>query len=268
MLKRIVSALAALPLFFLAVYFTPDWVLPVLLGLLSALSAYELLHSTGLVRSNFLLASAILLAGLTVPVSCFFSPPLTALIVPSVVILFVIALFSQKKVTSAEIFGAFFAVLFLPAALGSIARIRAMEHGISLVLLPFIAAWITDTFAYFVGRAVGRHKLAPDISPKKTVEGSVGGVLGCVAGMFAYHYIAWAIWQVTFDLPLLLVIGAAGSVISQIGDLSLSYIKREFGVKDYGTIMPGHGGVLDRFDSVLFCAPLFELLLTYVTVIL
>ena len=268
MLKRIVVALIALPLFFLVVYFSPDWVLPVVLGLVSGLADYEMLHNTGLVKDPLLLSAAILLGAAAVPLTCFLQLPLTAILVPPAVVFFGIVIFSGKKTGASSIFAAYFAVVFISLALGSIARIRSMEHGISLVLLPFIAAWITDTFAYFTGCAMGRHKLAPDISPKKTVEGSIGGIVGCILIMLAYHFVAGAIWQVQFRLPLLLVTAAVGSIVSQIGDLALSYIKRDCGIKDYGTIMPGHGGILDRFDSVLFAAPLFELLLTYFSVIL
>ncbi len=268
MRKRTIAALVALPLFFLAVYFTPEWVLPVALGLLAGLAAYEMLHNTGLLTSPALLAAAIVLSVLAVPITFYLDLPLVALIVPATVVIFVIALASHETITCFEIFGTFFAVVFIPMALGSIVRIRAMENGISLVILPFITAWITDTFAYFTGRAFGRHKLAPNISPKKTIEGAVGGVLGCIAVMLAYNYVAGSIWNVSFHLPLLTVFAVLGSVISEIGDLAMSYIKRGFGIKDYGTIMPGHGGVLDRFDSVLFTAPLIELLLTYIPVIL
>lgn len=267
MLKRTVVALVALPLFFLAVYFTPEWVLPVALGLLAGLAAYEMLHNTGLLTCPALLTAAIALSALAVPLTFYFDLPLVALVVPAAVVIFVIAIASKGKISYTEIFGTFFTVIFIPMALGSIVRIRAMEGGMSLVILPFIAAWITDTFAYFTGRAFGRHKLAPEISPKKTVEGSLGGILGCIAIMLAYNYVSGAIWGVAYRLPLLAVIAAAGSIISQAGDLAMSYIKRGFGVKDYGTIMPGHGGVLDRFDSVLFTAPFLELLLNYITVI-
>lgn len=268
MLKRIAAALIALPIFFLAVYFTPDWVLPVLLSLLAALAAYEILHNTHLVRSRALLTLAVLMSAASALLSSLFDLPAAALIVPPAVVIFSAAIFSRKRIDLTAIFVSFFAVLFIPAALASVSRIRAMEHGAALVLLPFLSAWITDTFAYFTGFAIGRHKLAPRISPKKTVEGSIGGVVGCVLVTAAYHLIAVRIWGVSFRLPLLCLLAAAASVVSQLGDLSLSYVKRSFSIKDYGTIMPGHGGVLDRFDSVLFTAPLYELLLTVISVIL
>lgn len=124
------------------------------------------------------------------------------------------------------------------------------EYGI-MVWLIFITAFGTDSMAYFTGYAVGKHKLAPLISPKKTIEGSVGGILGSVllCGLFGY-----------FAVPGLLlhcmIIGVLGGVISQLGDLTASIFKRKMGIKDYGNLIPGHGGILDRFDSVLFTAPM------------
>ncbi len=124
------------------------------------------------------------------------------------------------------------------------------EFGI-LVWLIFLTAFGTDSMAYFTGYAIGKHKLAPKISPKKTIEGSVGGILGSVllCGLFGY-----------FVIPRLLlhciIIGALGGVISQFGDLTASIFKRKMGIKDYGNLIPGHGGILDRFDSVLFTAPM------------
>lgn len=124
------------------------------------------------------------------------------------------------------------------------------EYGI-LVWLIFLTAFGTDIMAYFTGYAIGKHKLAPKISPKKTIEGSIGGILGSVllCGLFGY-----------FVIPRLLlhciIIGVLGGVVSQFGDLTASIFKRKMGIKDYGNLIPGHGGILDRFDSVLFTAPM------------
>lgn len=124
------------------------------------------------------------------------------------------------------------------------------EYGI-LVWLIFLAAFGTDSLAYFTGSLIGRHKLAPKISPKKTVEGAVGGIIGSIllCGLFGY-------FAVPRLLPHCVVIGILGGVISQLGDLTASIFKRKMGIKDYGNLIPGHGGILDRFDSVLFTAPL------------
>ncbi len=130
-----------------------------------------------------------------------------------------------------------------------------------MVLLPLVSAFTSDASALFAGMAFGRHKLAPELSPKKTVEGAVGGLLGAIACTVLYGYIMQTGFGLAVSYPRLAVYGALGSLISQLGDLFFSYIKRQYGIKDYGNIFPGHGGVLDRFDSVVFCAPLTELLI-------
>lgn len=120
-----------------------------------------------------------------------------------------------------------------------------------LIWLVFISAWATDTFAYFTGYFFGSHKLCPEISPKKTVEGAVGGILGSVLVSILFGY--YIAPQIIFHCA---IIGFLGSIVGQFGDLTASVFKRYVGIKDYGKIMPGHGGILDRFDSILFTAPI------------
>jgi phosphatidate cytidylyltransferase len=129
---------------------------------------------------------------------------------------------------------------------------REHTNGDRLIWLVFIIAWCSDTFAYFAGRTLGKRKLCPEVSPKKTVEGSIGGVLGCVVGVVIWGYVNQTI---SFEWVQLIILAILGSIVSQIGDLSASLIKRHIGIKDYGKIMPGHGGILDRFDSILFVTP-------------
>ena len=122
-------------------------------------------------------------------------------------------------------------------------------------LLIFIGAWATDTGAYFVGVLFGKHKLIPAVSPKKTVEGALGGILGCVLGFFIYGLILDKIFYVDVNYLPLLVLAVPVAIVSQIGDLIASYLKRENGIKDFGFVFPGHGGVMDRFDSIIAVAP-------------
>ena len=121
--------------------------------------------------------------------------------------------------------------------------------GKKLVWLIFIIAFMTDTFAYFAGYLFGKHKLIPEVSPKKTIEGSIGGILGSTICCLIFGYIF------KLDIVMMIVIGSIGSIIAQIGDLFASSIKRYVGIKDYGNLIPGHGGILDRFDSVILVAP-------------
>ena len=141
-----------------------------------------------------------------------------------------------------------------------IVLIDRSEYSI-LIWLVFLAAFGTDIMAYFIGMAFGKHKLCPVLSPKKSKEGAVGGVLGSVlfCGIFAFIFVPNMIGEVMF-------IAVAGSVIAQLGDLSASAFKRQMGIKDYGNLIPGHGGILDRFDSVFFTAPMIYYCILFVNV--
>ena len=123
------------------------------------------------------------------------------------------------------------------------------DMGKIYVWLIFIIAFATDTCAYFVGYAFGKHKLIPKVSPKKTIEGSIGGILGSTLICLAFGY------YFNIDLKVIVILGFLGSIVAQVGDLFASSIKRYVGIKDYGKLIPGHGGILDRFDSVILVAP-------------
>ena len=163
-----------------------------------------------------------------------------------------------------QIMAAFMDFIYESVMLSFVYLIRNMEHGLVLVLLIFVSSWINDTCAYFVGRALGKHKMAPVLSPKKSIEGLIGGIVG--AGVFG------AVFGILFDkyvdtmnyAPLLFaVVGAVGALPAVIGDLAASAIKRNNDIKDYGKLIPGHGGILDRFDSIIFTAPIIYYLLVY-----
>ena len=124
-----------------------------------------------------------------------------------------------------------------------------------LYMLIFIGAWATDSGAYFVGVLMGKHKLIPSVSPHKTVEGAIGGVLGCAVGYAIYGAVLSLAFNVKVNWAALMILAVIIAVVDQFGDLIASYIKREQGIKDFGTIFPGHGGVLDRFDSIIAIAP-------------
>lgn len=133
--------------------------------------------------------------------------------------------------------------------------LRNMEYGNILIWLIFIGAWGTDTLAYTFGRLFGKRKIMPEISPKKTIAGAIGGVLGCVLLMIVFGIIVYNFFGLKMSYVVLVLLGLFCGIISQIGDWAASAIKRYVNVKDFGNIMPGHGGVLDRFDSILFVAP-------------
>ena len=175
--------------------------------------------------------------------------------------LLVIYVFSYPKLRIEDITKAVFAFLYVSVLFSYIARTRDLVAGNWLVWLIIISAWGSDTFAYVTGVLIGKHHFS-ELSPKKTVEGCIGGVVG--AGLLGFFYAFFFPEYAAFTanpyivFPLVTVIGA---LISQVGDLTASAIKRNYEIKDYGKIIPGHGGVLDRFDSVIFVAPFVYYLL-------
>ena len=165
--------------------------------------------------------------------------------------------FSFPRFRAEQVMTAFFCAFYAPVLFTFIFLTRNLPNGIYMVWMIFISSWICDTCAYLTGMAIGKHKLAPVLSPKKSIEGAVGGVVGSALVGAAFGYFAlervFADQNVTWIAALICGVGA---VISQVGDLAASGIKRNHDIKDYGKRIPGHGGIMDRFDSVLFTAPI------------
>ncbi len=155
-----------------------------------------------------------------------------------------------------------FFISYIVVFFSYIALIRDSNGGEVLIWLVLLTPWATDTLAYFSGVFFGKHKLIEKVSPKKTIEGSIGGTVGCVVVAFIYGIVISKLNYFPKYINLA-IFAAIFSVVSQFGDLAASCIKREHGVKDYGSLIPGHGGILDRFDSVLFCAPLMYYFMMY-----
>jgi len=172
--------------------------------------------------------------------------------------------FAFPKFDAKQVMNNFFAVFYAPVMFSFMYLIREAEDGIWLVFMVFVASWASDTFAYLVGMTIGKHKLAPVLSPKKSIEGSIGGIAGsALAGaIFGYIYSTYAGKEPEM-IYLCAIIGAVGSIVSQIGDLAASAIKRNYEIKDYGKLIPGHGGIMDRFDSVIVTAPMIYFLITF-----
>ena len=166
--------------------------------------------------------------------------------------LFVVAVFAKGKIEFASLSAGFVLVMYITACFSALSVIRYVtDAGMFNLGMVFIGAWISDIFAYFTGRFLGKHKLIPEVSPKKTVEGSIGAIVFTTLLMLLY---GWIVSLTTNFVPNYLVLGLAApvlSVVGQIGDLFASLVKRERGVKDYGKLLPGHGGIMDRFDSIL-----------------
>ena len=143
-----------------------------------------------------------------------------------------------------------------------------LDNGRYVILLPFLIAFLSDTGAYFVGCRYGKRKLAPVISPNKSMEGVVGGLVFAVFGMLLYTFIMQIAFKMQVNYMLAIFYGIIGAAADVFGDLCFSVVKRQTGIKDYGNLIPGHGGILDRFDSMLVVAPLVELLLIILPVVI
>ncbi|MBA1333893.1 MAG: Phosphatidate cytidylyltransferase [Firmicutes bacterium] len=147
-------------------------------------------------------------------------------------------------------------IVYVALLLNILLQIYIGKSGVIFFWLVFVLAWSEDTAAYFVGINLGKHKLCPSISPNKSVEGALGGLMGSIIGSMVLGYTAFVYYGVDFRPFFYVLLGILGGAFAQLGDLSASLIKRYAGVKDYGNIIPGHGGILDRFDSILFTAPI------------
>lgn len=168
--------------------------------------------------------------------------------------------FAFPKYRSEQVMASFFGIVYVCVMLSYIYLTRTMQDGAFLVWLIFICSWGCDTCAYCVGILIGKHKMSPILSPKKSIEGAVGGVLGAALLGAIYAAIVGAHLEAENPVISYAVICAAGALISMVGDLAASAIKRNHEIKDYGTLIPGHGGILDRFDSVIFTAPIIYFL--------
>lgn len=167
----------------------------------------------------------------------------------------VIFVYTFPKRKSSQAVGAVTAFVYVTVMMSYLCRTRNLSHGIFMYLLIFVCSSVSDVCALAVGMAIGKHKLAPVLSPKKTIEGAIGGVLGSAGVSCLVALVLHRIDPSVNAVVLFLIIGICGSIISQTGDLCASAIKRNSGLKDYGNLIPGHGGIMDRFDSVIFTAP-------------
>lgn len=175
--------------------------------------------------------------------------------------LFILALLTSmiihnEKYTIFDVSITFIGFYYVCFLLSHVLLVRNQQYGSVYVWLIFITAWGSDTGAYFTGKAIGKRKLAPKLSPNKTIEGSMGGILLSTILCIIYGLCMEKIFAIKFNIIGFAIIGIVGSILGQLGDLTASAIKRYTGIKDYGNLIPGHGGVLDRFDSILFTAPL------------
>ena len=268
MLTRILVAVVALPALLAVIFLAPLWAMGIVMAAISAGAAWELMKCTQPGVKQGVRLVPVLTAAL-IPLLASFGLELEHYMGISFALFFVMFCvlmltfrgggtpMSYTVVAMAMLAGA-----IIPLFYASLVRLGADGRGGPFVLLPFVAAFSSDSGAYFVGVALGKHKLVPHLSPKKTVEGAVGGLACALLIMLGYGWVLTR-FGYTVNYLLLAVYGVVGSVVCQLGDLSFSAIKRETGIKDYSHLIPGHGGMLDRFDSTVFTAPTMELLVLF-----
>ena len=180
------------------------------------------------------------------------------------IILMFVYVFTYPKYEAKDVMAIFFGMFYVAIMLSYVYQIRVLENGLYLAFLIFICSWGCDTCAYCVGVCFGKHKMAPILSPKKSIEGAVGGVVGTALLAAIYGFVfKTQMGLETKGIIVLAVISAIAGLISMVGDLTASAIKRNYDIKDYGHLIPGHGGIMDRFDSMMITAPIIYYLAVY-----
>lgn len=264
--ERVISGII-LVMIALATILPGGAILAVTLYLISNVAFLELTKACGIRTGEKLNALEItgLLAIAAYYLLIFFAETHTYFMITVILLLMALMfvyVFAFPKFTANQVMATYFSLIYAPVMLSFIFLTRQLNFGVYLVWMIFISSWISDTCAYLVGVLIGKHKLVPQLSPKKTIEGSIGGILGSaiVGALFGFFLLDKTLGGHQFGV-MLFVIGAIGSVISQVGDLAASAIKRNHDIKDYGKLIPGHGGIMDRFDSVIFTAPMIYFLI-------
>lgn len=271
MLQRTITALVIIAVTIPICLLSHTWVFPIAIALFALIGVYEMLGCVG-TRRHLLVSVPACLIGAAAPIFCRLIGEQTSIIslLSAVMLFFLIFLltagvFSRGALDAEKIFASFAPVFYVIAAFSSLVILVDRPFGFYFLVLTLYGPWISDVFAYLCGRFFGKHKLIPEISPKKTVEGTVGGIVFSILFSLLYGFILRTFIDGISSVSYL-GLGLAGGVVSavsQVGDLIMSYIKRKYGVKDFGRLLPGHGGILDRFDSVLAVAPFMALLTSF-----
>ena len=255
MITRLLSAAVGICVLLAIVLSGNITVLSIALSVLTLLGMYELYKTFGFIKKPL-----IVISGAAMSLVVLFSGKIPFEFIAGLLFVYVIVLVCQL-LADREGFGftglatACFCMIYVPLPLKLLLEMRCGDAGFFLLWIALGGAWVTDSFAYFSGMLFGKHKLCPNISPKKTIEGSVGGTLCTVLVGLLYGFLVSKYGNIDVNYISLGVLSLVCAVVSQLGDLTASVIKREKGIKDFGNLMPGHGGFMDRFDSMLFVAP-------------
>jgi phosphatidate cytidylyltransferase len=265
MKNRILVACIGVPVILLVLFVLPAPLTPTFIAVLSVVGTYEALQAIGMNHPRIALYTAIL--ALATPFWVYFGYPRQWAML--VLLLYLVAAFAEAfashfKVRIERVGAGFFFAMLISLGLSSVVSVGNMDLRTSYIFLPIALPFVADAAAMITGMFLGKHKLCPELSPKKTVEGAVGGLVGGIVTCLVYGLVFHYITDVTVNYYFLAVYGILGGAMTQVGDLAFSYVKRTRKIKDFGHVLGNHGGVLDRFDSVIFCAPLVELLILWI----
>ncbi len=262
MAKRIIVACVFLPVMLFIMLVPPPLAWTALVCFISAMAAFELLRSVGEGKITLPMRVATIASAALLPFGSWAGlgtayVNLLAFVVSAVCFWCAIRAYDEDGVPIGffHVLASLFAGIVIPLALSALVELRRMDHGKYLVLLAVLLTFVTDAGAYFAGVFFGKHRGVTKVSPNKSVEGYIGGFVSGVLFAVVYGLVASKIAGDSVSLLPLALCGLFGALATEVGDLAFSFIKRQYGVKDYGHILPGHGGMLDRFDSMMFCGP-------------
>ncbi len=264
-LKRVLTTLIGLPIVIIVLMLANEYVIGGIVLLASIICMYEYINVikkvckpiqwVGYLSNVLIVIASILSIEKTKTVLMFFVPV-------TLLVLFLKVICTNMKTTFKDVAYTLLSIVYIPFFLMFIELIRKMENGKILIGFIFAISWGTDIFAYLIGKHFGKHYFSK-VSPKKTIEGSVAGTIGAIVFTLVYTIIVNKFGNVEYSYIKLTIISALLSVISQVGDFAASIIKRFADTKDYGNLIPGHGGMLDRIDSLLFIAPFAYMIFYY-----
>lgn len=265
-IKRIITAIVLFPLVIAVLLVKNQYIIDAVLCVIALFAIYEYLGAVSKICKpikwiSYLAQFSII--GLHLVPNEYFSKIAILAIPTLILIMFLQLIITDMKTTFKDIAFTLFGICYVTAFLSCISLLRGMESGVILVWYAIIAAWGTDTMAYFVGRTIGKHKFSK-VSPKKSVEGCIGGVVGAIVIACIFTFFINKYTDVSYSYIYISCITAILSIIGQIGDFTASSIKRFVEIKDFSNLMPGHGGMLDRIDSLLFIAPFAYILLSII----
>lgn len=264
MVKRVVVGVIFVPIIILLILFAPPWAFGCFVALITGFASWELLHAMAKLHLRMYCYTSI--AAVLIPLGFLLGAEIGYRVLGFAALALMVVTFweaihaydSDRAIPVEQVMKCLFAGIVMPAFLSSLVglmRYGPEGHGRMYVMLTIGLAFLTDAGAYFAGVLLGRHRGITRVSPNKSLEGYIGGIIAGILFSVIFGLVLQYAMGFTVSYPPLVIYGLVGGVVTEVGDLAFSLIKREYGIKDYGKLLPGHGGMMDRFDSMVFCAP-------------